>query len=52
MKTPKVVWYKHVLCWVLKQKPEGILEVQIPHSNPQKLGWIIDLWPDEYQIVL
>lgn len=37
-------WY---LCHVLKQKPEGILVVQIP--NPHGAAWIIDLWPGEYK---
>lgn len=49
LKEPKVVWYGQLLCWVLRQKPEKILEVQIP--NPKGLAWIIDLWPDEYTIV-
>lgn len=51
---PKVVecrlsdgsWF---LCHVVRQKPEGILEVQIP--NPAGLAWIIDLWPTEYRVI-
>ncbi len=46
---PKVVWYGQLLCWVLRVKFDGVLEVQIP--NPRGIAWIIDLDPSEYKAV-
>lgn len=53
MTRPKVVEYQKdgrwYLCHVIREKEDGILEVQIP--NPAGHGWVLDLWPGEYKVV-